>query len=89
MDWRQPDCGSVGDQLDRGDGERAILDPFEELADQAHAAGGGFHALLGNHEVMNVEEDFRYVTDGMTEFADVPVATCLGDAVYPALGTAE
>ncbi len=54
----------TGDQLDRGDKERKILDLFEALAVEAHAAGGGFYSLLGNHEIMNVELDFRYVTDG-------------------------
>ena len=74
----------VGDQLDRGNGERAILDLFEELADQAYAAGGGFYALNGNHEVMNVEEDFRYVTDGgWAEFSNVPAALTSTIASYP------
>jgi hypothetical protein len=66
----------TGDQLDRGDGERAILDLFESLSEQAWAAGGGFYPLLGNHETMNVELDFRYVTDGGWEdFADIPYDT--------------
>jgi hypothetical protein len=66
----------VGDQLDRGDGERAILDLFERLADEAQAAGGGFFALLGNHEVMNALLDFRYVTPGgWADFADIPHAS--------------
>ncbi|MEC8052450.1 MAG: metallophosphoesterase [Myxococcota bacterium] len=64
----------VGDQTDRGDGERAIIDMFERLADEAHAAGGAVYVLNGNHEVMNVEEDFRYVTPGgWTEFQDIPL----------------
>jgi len=54
----------VGDQLDRGDEEQEILDLFETLRAQATAAGGAFYPLLGNHEVMNVELDLRYVTDG-------------------------
>ena len=62
----------TGDQLDRGDGERAILDLFESLSEQAWAAGGAFYPLLGNHETMNVGLDFRYVTDGgWAEFEDV------------------
>jgi len=61
----------TGDQLDRGDDEQAILDLFEQLRHQADAAGGGFYPLLGNHETMNVEWDFRYVTDdGWVDFAD-------------------
>lgn len=54
----------VGDQLDRGDDEREILEWFERLAEEADAAGGAFYALLGNHEVMNVSGDLRYVTPG-------------------------
>jgi len=62
----------VGDQLDRGDDERAILDYFETLSDEAFAAGGGFFPLLGNHETMNVGFDFRYVTPGgWSDFDDV------------------
>lgn len=66
----------TGDQLDRGDGERAILDLFEALSQEAWDAGGGFYPLLGNHETMNVELDLRYVTDGgYADFADVPYDT--------------
>ena len=58
----------TGDQLDRGDDEQAILDLFERLRVEATAAGGAFHALNGNHELMNVAGDLRYVTPG--GFAD-------------------
>jgi hypothetical protein len=54
----------TGDQLDRGDEERAILNLFERLARDAARAGGAFHALNGNHELMNVQLDLRYVTEG-------------------------
>jgi hypothetical protein len=61
----------VGDQLDRGSGERAILDLFERLSDDAHAAGGAFYPLLGNHETMNVQLDLRYVfAGGFADFED-------------------
>ena len=63
----------VGDQLDRGAGERKILDLFEKLAVQAHKDGGGFFPLLGNHEIMNAEQDYRYVTvEGWQAFSDIP-----------------
>lgn len=66
----------VGDQLDRGDDEREILDLFEALRAQAEAAGGAFYPLLGNHEVMNVELDLRYVTQGgFDDFADISYST--------------
>jgi len=63
----------VGDQLDRGDDERAIMKLLERLAEEANEAGGALVVLNGNHETMNVDEDFRYVTaGGWSDFADVP-----------------
>ena len=61
----------TGDQLDRGDEEQAILDLFERLRREADQAGGRFVVLLGNHEIMNVDGDLRYVTEGgFLDFAD-------------------
>jgi hypothetical protein len=54
----------TGDQIDRGDDDRAILDLFDRLRGEAKAKGGTVLALNGNHELMNVELDFRYVTSG-------------------------
>ncbi len=54
----------VGDVLDRGDDERAILDDLLTLKEQARIAGGEVIQLNGNHEMLNVEGDFQYVTDG-------------------------
>lgn len=54
----------TGDVLDRGDEERTILDLLEQLTAAAQSAGGQLVALNGNHEVMNVQGDFRYVTPG-------------------------
>jgi hypothetical protein len=65
----------TGDQLDRGDGERDILLLFEQLAIDAQEAGGEFHSLLGNHEIMNAALDFRYVTPGgFADFESVPTS---------------
>ena len=62
----------TGDQLDRGDQERRILDDLPRLADEAWEAGGALIVLNGNHEAMNVALDLRYVTDGgFAEFADL------------------
>ena len=54
----------TGDQLDRGDDDRAILDLFDRLREEAKSKGGTFLALNGNHELMNAQLDFRYVTAG-------------------------
>src|SRR5690606_21517740 len=54
----------TGDQVDRGDDDRAILDLFERLREEARSSGGAVHVLNGNHETMNAAGDFRYVTDG-------------------------
>lgn len=65
----------TGDQLDRGDDELEILDLLDSLAEQARAAGGAVHVLNGNHELMNVEQDLRYVTlGGFLDFLPVPVS---------------
>ena len=54
----------TGDEIDRGDDDRAILDLVEKLKGDAANAGGAIVALLGNHEIMNASLDFRYVTPG-------------------------
>jgi hypothetical protein len=53
----------VGDVLDRGGDEIKIL-YFLERQRQADKTGGKVLTVNGNHEIMNVESDFRYV-DGM------------------------
>lgn len=63
----------TGDQLDRGDGERKILELLERLVGEAKQAGGALHVLNGNHELMNAAGDLRYVTaGGFVDFAEVP-----------------
>lgn len=74
----------TGDQLDRGDDERAIVDLFERLSEEARAAGGAVIALNGNHETMNIQGDFRYVTpDGFQTFEGVSPVSPLA-ANFPA-----
>src|SRR5262245_24024410 len=61
----------TGDQLDRGDQEREILELLARLTTEAKQAGGSLQVLNGNHEIMNVAADLRYVTEaGLRQFTD-------------------
>ena len=51
----------VGDVPDRGPDTRKIMDLLMRLESQAKRAGGYVHALIGNHEAMNLYGDLRYV----------------------------
>lgn len=52
----------VGDILDRGPDSRQAMDLLMRLEDEANAAGGRVHVLIGNHEAMNLYGDLRYVS---------------------------
>ncbi|KAI3986909.1 hypothetical protein MKX01_014610 [Papaver californicum] len=54
----------LGDILDRGEDEIAILSLLRSLHIQAKEKGGAVFQVNGNHETMNVEGDFRYVDQG-------------------------
>ncbi|XP_059659843.1 shewanella-like protein phosphatase 1 isoform X2 [Cornus florida] len=54
----------LGDILDRGEDEIAILSLLRSLDIQAKDEGGAVFQVNGNHETMNVEGDFRYVDSG-------------------------
>ena len=58
---------SLGDLLDRGADSRKVMDLLMRLQEEAVAAGGRLHVVLGNHEAMNLLGDLRYVAPG--EFA--------------------
>lgn len=61
----------TGDIADRGPDTRRIIAHLRGLSRQAARDGGRVHALLGNHEAMNVLGDLRYVTPGeYAAFAD-------------------
>jgi hypothetical protein len=73
----------TGDEIDRGNDDRAVLDLVEGLKKEAAAAGGEVIALLGNHEIMNASADFRYVTPrGFASFSPA------GASSLPAADTA-
>jgi len=52
----------TGDLLDRGPDSRRVMDLVMSMEPEAEAAGGALHLLLGNHEVMNLVGDLRYVS---------------------------
>ena len=61
----------VGDLLDRGPKPREVMDLMMALEQEAPQAGGRVVGLLGNHEVMNIMGDLRYVTPAnYASFAD-------------------
>jgi hypothetical protein len=61
----------LGDLIDRGPKPREVLDLMLSLDEQSAKAGGRVIALLGNHEMMNLMGDLRYVSVGnYASFAD-------------------
>ncbi len=50
-----------GDFFDRGQQVTEVLWLIYSLEDKAKAAGGYVHYILGNHEIMNLSGDLRYV----------------------------
>jgi hypothetical protein len=71
--WRGGDATLVqtGDITDRGPQVRTALDLLMALEKQAASAGGRVHALLGNHEAMNMLGETRDATPAIfATFAD-------------------
>ena len=51
----------MGDFVDRGDLVTEVLWLVYSLEEKAKAAGGYVHYILGNHEIMNMSGDLRYL----------------------------
>jgi hypothetical protein len=64
LDWAGGDTHlvSLGDLVDRGPGSRQVVELLQKLEAQAQRAGGAVHMVLGNHEVMVMTGDLRYVS---------------------------
>ena len=72
LKWVASDTHVVfcGDLTDRGPNERPVLDLVRRLETEAEVAGGRVHVVLGNHEVINMVGDLRYVEgNGYADFA--------------------
>ncbi len=73
---------SLGDLLDRGPDSRKVMDLLMRLQKEAQAAGGRLHVVAGNHELMNVIGDLRYVApEEFAAFADDESEAVRADAL--------
>ena len=72
----------TGDILDRGTETRPVMDLLMRLEGEAKKAGGRVHALLGNHEVMNLLGDLRYVSREEYEAFETARSRETRDAFY-------
>lgn len=61
----------VGDFFDRGTNVTEVLWLIYLLEEQAKAQGGKVHFILGNHEIMNLQNDLRYVSGKYKENASL------------------
>ena len=65
LSWNGGDTHLIitGDLVDRGADSRRVMALVMRLEAEAIGAGGRVHLTLGNHEVMNLIGDLRYVAD--------------------------
>lgn len=75
----------TGDILDRGPHSRKVMDLLITLERQAAKAGGRVHALLGNHEAMNIAGDLRYVSPEEFAAFRTPDSQSMRDTAYERL----
>jgi hypothetical protein len=63
-------CENPEETVDDEDSDLKILNFFNEIHRKATKVGGAVYSLLGNHEIMNVQGDMRYVSHlGLKGFA--------------------
>lgn len=61
----------TGDFVDRGTQQTEVLWLIYSLEEKAKAAGGYVHYVLGNHEIMNMSGDLRYLNAKYVENASL------------------
>jgi hypothetical protein len=72
----------LGDVVDRGPDSRRVLDLLRQLERDAARAGGRVHYLLGNHEVMRMQADLRFVSAEESAAFRVSTSGELRDRAY-------
>jgi hypothetical protein len=72
----------TGDLIDRGLGDRKVLDLMMRLEREAPAAGGRVYPLLGNHEVLAMLGDLRYLNPAEYEEFRTSTSEVLREAYY-------
>jgi hypothetical protein len=72
----------TGDVPDRGPDTLKIIADLQRLQKEAPKAGGSVYAVLGNHEVMNVTGDLRYVSPGEYAAFVTPNSARVRDQYY-------
>ncbi len=60
-----------GDLFDRGHDVAAELWLLYKLEEEAKASGGYVHTILGNHDIMNLSGDIRFVQPRYIENAKI------------------
>lgn len=74
----------TGDTTDRGPRSLGVMELLRRLEGEAAAAGGAVHALLGNHEAMNLRGDWRYVSEAdVAEFGGLEAREAAFSAEAP------
>lgn len=61
--WDDDHLLFIGDIFDRGEGVTEALWYIYNLEQQARESGGRVHLLLGNHEMMILKNDIRYIAN--------------------------
>ena len=77
----------TGDVLDRGPDSKRVLDLLRNLEIEAARDGGQVHALVGNHEVMRLIGDLRYVSAKEYAAFQTPESSTVRDALYASAST--
>jgi hypothetical protein len=76
----------TGDVVDRGPDSRKAIDLLRKLERDARGAGGRVIALLGNHELSRLVDDWRYVSMGEFEAFKNADSTDLRDRAIGVFG---